>query len=248
MTSPPEIKYSDRDVREDYSLTAIAVQYVKDYAGEFEPLVDAQTELKEHGRLDPVTVRKVLNCMRHDRDWKGKLPVPKRRIPPVTDPDPLNPVRRARGKNWRDGFEKKCNKKEPHDPHTWDKESRSHWCTGVRFKINRPEMLRMPTRIKLPYACARHGSYIHLTEGTGYALWWPNRHSWGWHKPDGYRFQEPKGHSWHLIVNLRCKNPGRLTDPVLISNDELMVFLENARKIRKPDAKICPRCLPNLIG
>lgn len=90
-------KYTDTDVRKDPTLAPIALRYLSEYNGDFEPLVSARALMMAGGRLRNVMIRTVLNCMRHDPSVVN-LPVPvwktfdasrPRRdpVPPATDPD-----------------------------------------------------------------------------------------------------------------------------------------------------------------
>ena len=75
-----DYRYTDRDVREDPRLTQLAMAYLANYGGDFEPLVRAKLYLRQHEELTTVLVRTTLNCMRFDVHVAHELPVPQ---PPV---------------------------------------------------------------------------------------------------------------------------------------------------------------------
>jgi hypothetical protein len=77
VSAAPDMKYTDRDVREDSQLTDLAIAYIANYTGEFEPLVDAKELFEEEGSLPIAVIRKVLNCMRHDAQVARNLPRPR---------------------------------------------------------------------------------------------------------------------------------------------------------------------------
>lgn len=85
--SAPELRYTDRDVREDGSLVDLAQDYLRRYTGEFAFLVDLQEALVTRGRpLTVANVRGVLNCMRNDPRVCLTLPSPR-----FTEPEPRVP-------------------------------------------------------------------------------------------------------------------------------------------------------------
>lgn len=82
--SAPELRYTDRDVREDASLLPLAEDYLRGYTGDFAFLVDLRQALVSHGRpLTVANVRGVLNCMRNDPRVCLALPSPRALEPPV---------------------------------------------------------------------------------------------------------------------------------------------------------------------
>jgi hypothetical protein len=77
MRTAPEIKYTERDVRENDELRDLAETYVRNYGGEFDPLVRAFNMLSMDGALTTAMTRTVLNCMRHDINIASQLPEPR---------------------------------------------------------------------------------------------------------------------------------------------------------------------------
>lgn len=69
-------KYTDQDVRRNHAaLRSLAVRYLDNYVGEFEPLRGALCQLNETSDLTVPTIRLVLNCMRVDSTVRD-LPSP----------------------------------------------------------------------------------------------------------------------------------------------------------------------------
>lgn len=92
MNTAYDYKYTDRDVREDPRLADLACAYLKTYGGDFEPLLEAKTYLRVVGEPPTAMIRRVLNCMRHDVNVAGQMPVPQRpsfEIDDVVSPPPL---------------------------------------------------------------------------------------------------------------------------------------------------------------
>jgi hypothetical protein len=61
-------KFTDTHVRKHPALMAIAIEYIKAYEGDFEPMVEAKHTLLLTGSLNVAQTRKVLNTLRQDFD------------------------------------------------------------------------------------------------------------------------------------------------------------------------------------
>ena len=198
----PEIRYTDRDVREDSNLRAIAERYVENYGGEFEPLVNAKNELSETGALTTSSARRVLNCMRHDNRVAQQMPRPKR---PTFDLIGDPPPRRRQRMNQPDW---PCISAEPHYSHSYqiDEDNGYVRCPGIPYAINR-DYYERPARIKRPFVAARSATgLLHRTTGEGFMVWYPPRHEYGF----GYG-------SPTLLVKTACKETTRhLKNPILL--------------------------------
>ena len=94
MDTTYDYRYTDRDVREDSRLVDLACAYLKTYGGDFEPLIEAKTYLRIVGEPPTAMIRKVLNCMRHDNNMAGRMPVPHR--PSYDIEDVVAPPERVR--------------------------------------------------------------------------------------------------------------------------------------------------------
>jgi hypothetical protein len=105
MSGAPEHKYTDADVRGEPDLVELAKEYLENYFGDFDPLVEAQEYHLRGLEMPTAVVRKVLNCMRHDTEWAHVLPRPGAYQPqrararlrvapdPQPEPDPERPYR-----------------------------------------------------------------------------------------------------------------------------------------------------------
>lgn len=100
MTAP-DLRYTDRDVRENPLLVPLVEQYLTQYEGEFAFLRDAKIRSAAGLPLGVGMVRGVLNCMRNDTRILFELPTPRfsielpkteRRLRVVPD-DPEKPYR-----------------------------------------------------------------------------------------------------------------------------------------------------------
>lgn len=71
-----DYRYTDRDVREDDRLRELAIAYLQQYGGDFDPLVRAKRAMLAGAELTTTIIRTVLNCMRHDVNVADKMPIP----------------------------------------------------------------------------------------------------------------------------------------------------------------------------
>lgn len=213
IDEPYDYRYIDSDVRADPTLRELVVQYLNQYDGEFEPLVDAQIYLKTVGDDLPVAVvRKVLNCMRNDLRVRAQLPRPDRK--------------RALVKPQRNPDLRQCDRLEPHTAHQWHGGWCYYNCSGVKWAINRYHILHRDAVIKYPFVVSRTGRFVHRTEGTGIITWYPNSHDWGFEM---------------ITVSVRtfCNNPGSISSAILLKAEPEYngVFLGNERSLSR-----CMRC------
>ena len=96
MTVSYDYRYTDRDVREDARLVDLACAYLKTYGGDFGPVIEAKTYLRVVGEPPTAMIRTVLNCMRHDANLAGRMPVPSRPSFDIEDVVAPPKIRRAR--------------------------------------------------------------------------------------------------------------------------------------------------------
>lgn len=80
MTAP-DMRYTDRDVRENPSLVGMVTDYLERYQGEFQFLLDAKIRSAAGRPLGVAMVRGVLNCMRNDARLLFELPAPQFPVP-----------------------------------------------------------------------------------------------------------------------------------------------------------------------
>jgi len=71
-----DYRYTDRQVREDPTLTELAYDYLRSYGGDYEYLVDCKEALHFRQDLTTAQIRGVLNCMRHDVHARAAMPKP----------------------------------------------------------------------------------------------------------------------------------------------------------------------------
>lgn len=213
----PETKYTDRDVRENDDLEERAYEYLDNYTGEFQFLVDAKMRLEMEEELPTPIIRGVLNCMRIDvrvTDLPAPLPY---------QPAKVVPMSRTKQRNKR----KVCTNTEPHPQHGgYSSGDEYDYCDGV-YLINRERSIAHRVTIKPEYkfALANTGAMIHGVAGA-HSMWYPYPHSWGWNRQPA------------LIVRLQCRFPGVLTFPRLLTGKEA---LDWALRLGLP---YCRHCFP----
>jgi hypothetical protein len=223
----------------------VAEEYARRYTGEFEPLLDAQQVLRDGETLPVVLVRKVLNSMRHDRNWYSRMPVPSR----DADILPMRPPKQPKAKKYKTQ-EKQCPETEGHREHPWDKRTkpdRPEWdyywtyrCKGVPFKITRKQFTG-EANVKYPLAAAPTGSLIHSVnpDGPHWTSWQGPLHAWGW-KSDEMPWTKADA---DLNVKLRCKFPSWLRNPILLRPEQVVSYLAAQASIGRTGFKRCPHCI-----
>lgn len=223
-------KYTDRDVREDESLSKIAEEYVRGYGGDFEPLVDARHMLDDGDELSTVVVRKILNSMRHDRDWANRMPVP------------------IRSTNGAGTFVRRvlkessaCANESPHYPHFWREADKEGQCRGIPYSINRPFEVDMKLSIKkgFVFAISMTGALVHRIDPNGahYAVWMPRRHDWGFDTSYMKRRMNAR-----VSVDMLCNNPSRIDFPVLLTIAQAEDYIGERSVSGKP-VRWCDNCV-----
>lgn len=208
MNTAPEIPYTDRDVREDPMLADLAVEYLHQYGGSYEPLVNAQQMLRSDGSLTTQITRVVLNCMRHDTNVARELPPPKRYLMSV--PNVAELASRQGRRNSQDIIIVRCSNTKPHSVHYVNPTNK---CNGIPHLINR-HPTEMRVTVKTPYARARTGKLWHhvdTSRNASYAMWYPPSHEYGW--PDRHAYAENIA---DLYVKTICKYPSILKNPILM--------------------------------
>lgn len=239
MTGGAELKYTDRDVREDRSLIEHVEAYLDGYSGEFEYLIDMKMRHASGLPLTVGMVRGVLNCMRHDPRVRD-LPAPKPQEPgtvtsltEVRKERDERPARRSRYRGSKPCADARAGGL--HDRHDWKSEDRqdTYTCEGV-FAINRGSTdssgywsgdVAAVTRIKVPYVAARGGKLIHQVGDPerSHFVWRGRRHEWGYY-------------DMYLSVKTKCQYPSFLNDPYLLTEPE------SETMIALGDRRPCPHC------
>lgn len=207
MLDAPEFKYTDRHIREDPDLRTWAEGYAKIYGGSFEPMLNAKRELRQLGRLETRTARVVLNCARYDNNFRDQIPQPK---PPtlelVKTVATLAPF---------------CDDPRPHHSHyKMEGEGRKRKmidCPGVPWEINRSHF-DTTVVVKAAFATAAQSNIYHRTSGRGWQTWYPPQHEMG------------PARIGRLVVDLICKYPSALQDPMLLKEEPTTLMSAIKRK------------------
>jgi len=205
------LKYTDRDVRENPEFFDYAVDYLRQYEGEFAFLVDCKMRVASGWDLSVGMVRGVLNCMRNDPRVTG-IPDPQ-----VWDDDEVEnviPLKRKKKRSrdrYRDDW---CENTEPHGPHR--DENYVYSCPGL-YLVNR-QSFRLPLKVKREHVTAKGGSLIHRVapDGNHNSVWNVPPHDYGW-----YDFWSPD-----YNIKLACKFPSWLKNPMLLTEEEAIQFTE----------------------
>ena len=240
MSAAPEIRYTDRDVREDESLRELALEYLRQYGGEFEPLTDAQEVMNSGEHLPTQMIRKVLNCMRHDRDWATRMPTPDRtsNVLPFRAPRPRKPQQ----------VDKPCEQTTGHHQHPWEKVpwgeyNDYYWrysCPGLPWEITRRARVT-PAKVNRPLAVAKTGKLLHSVDpdGAHRVVWKVPHHEYGWYS-DTHDWVTEDG---DLHVHLMCKYPSVINKPILLRPEDIEAYLIGQAAIGRTDIKRCPHCI-----
>lgn len=248
-----DLRYTDRDVRDNPGVTARVVQYLREYTGEFEFLVDCKARVDNADDLSVGMIRGILNCMRNDPRVIG-LPTPKGLS---EDENILEFKPKRTDRAWKSNKEMeklvKCENTDYHGEHGGahykDAEGFDGFkrCEGVH-RINR-ESFQVRANLKVPYIMPKTVGLVHKVgdesilpqqrdEWTmvSWYMWRVNTHAFGWWWEDlHYSNQGPD-----LYVRTACKYPRYLENPRLVPADHLT--LARTSEVSKG---LCPRCFPD---
>lgn len=131
-----DYRYTDRDVREDPRLTDLAIAYLQQYGGDFDPLVRAKRVMNQGGEMTTVIIRTVLNCMRHDVNVADKMPVPTTPFYIVSEQPFVKKVHKIKAKDeYRPPIELKTTWKKPYIAATTKTASAYHLLDPVLSSI-----------------------------------------------------------------------------------------------------------------
>lgn len=198
-----DYRFTDRDVRDHPVLADVARNYLIQYTGDFEFLLEMRRKCE---RLTVPQARGVLNCMRNDPRAMTALMEILRRLPRA----PELPAANGDG-----DFEAKvvdikvkahpvCEITHPHESHYL---GRKGMCRGIPYEINRGPYFHFPASVKRPFAVSKTGNLIHVVA--------KDRHAVQWHPP-----LHSYGFGWcELYVNLLCRYPSSLRNPQLIDKE-----------------------------
>lgn len=195
-------KYTDRDVRENPNFIDMAEEYLKQYQGEFEFLIDCKMRLAQGTELSTGMIRGVLNCMRVDPRVKSQLPEPM----PEFDADVI-PIYENNDWPQRREFQ-------PKQPVVYK------YIEPMPKRNDGNYSYRLPATVHPEYIFVKGKSIstktIHLVTGAEYE-WYPNTYGnqIGWTR-------EPT-----LIVHTNCTFPYYLRDPKLLTATEVADWNED---------------------
>lgn len=191
------IKYTDQDVRNNPDFYGIVVNYLVDYPGEFQFLIDCKMRIASGMDLTTGMVRGVLNCMRVDPRVKD-LPEP------MDWPDDVIPI----DKSYRRPKKRRkvpCTRTDFHIHQFADWET-YEYCPG-KYEYNRIGRYRLPATVHPEYVFVKGKSAatktVHLVVSAEME-WVPNQHEAGFYKNE-------------LIVHTACRYPYYLRNPKLLT-------------------------------
>lgn len=211
-----QLKYTDRDVRDNPGqMFALVEEYLSNYTGEFDFLVDCKMRVAQGVSLTTGMVRGVLNCMRSDPRIRLQMPAPK----VVEDDDEADvvPIRAARTA--------RCEITEPHEPHGGD--ALTYRCFGI-YEINR-HPYSLPATVKRPYLIARTGQLVH-TPASASVHWVPESHAYGFVE-SYFRHGSGAYGSGDLFVKTHCKTT--IHNPFLLTDMQAVVLLKTRKQFDK---------------
>lgn len=186
-------RFTERDLHAYPELYALAIKYLEDYTGTFDPLLSAQSMLDQEGRL-PVNIAKlVLNCAYSDPSVQFKLDLSEQDDEPrdnvVGFPPVRTPIRT--------------------EPEIEDE------------PLPRRHRLRLPAKIKAPFGMSRfNGKVLHRVRLHSAYMEWPFEHeemSWR-NRIDRDPLPTDKRGTPTLYVSWVCGGGNRHGNPLLFTN------------------------------
>jgi len=237
-------RFVDRDVRDRPGYKAVAEKYVREYTGEFEPVVEMQKYLQRGGDMTVGQIRTILNCMRQDPRVVMDVPV-------AVMESGVTPIRKKRQLGY-ETITLQCSNTNSHEPHSDTKHEPArdmmvnYKCPGVEYLINRQPTIYMGARVKVSFIRARSSGLIHKiatgNKGNQGFVEWAHRprsyyredfHEYGYGKPT-------------LFVYTGCgKGSMNLQNPVLYKE---MPDLKQLSQLTGLGARTCKRCFSSENG
>lgn len=238
-----DIKYTDRDVRENDNLVEAAYEFLEAYTGEFEFLIDCKMRVAQGTELSVGMVRGVLNCMRADPRVRN-MPAP---LPPDETVVEFKP----RPRQQRKRKERIPCDIEGYHTHTFDDWQTYEYCEG-KYAINRDINLRIPLHVKVPFMAAQSPSAVlHLVAdakvhvGAEHFMRWdayPHEYGYNfrsarsWYMEERYGFVEMV----EMVVVPACNMPRNIKNPILLSEEQMHQMQSDEELCRIK----CIRCFP----
>lgn len=220
MNAAPNLRYTDRDVRENPEFIPLVHNYLKSYEGEFQYLVDCKMALMHHGALPTALMRGVLNCMRNDARIVGQLPTP---LPIQLEAEVIPMKRKAK---WTKLKYLDCDITEPHPAHPREQVSADvvrNYCHGI-YEINRISFYRLPAKVNDKYTAVvgKTGLLVHKLTGEAEVGWMPYAHQWGF--LEGYGMN---GSFVDVFYKTHCKGASIIKNGVLLTSLDAEMILRN---------------------
>lgn len=227
-------KYNDRDVRDNPDLRLVAIDYLEQYTGEFDYLIEMKQRLALDMELTDPMVRGVLNCMRHDPRIDGMPEVVLQTESAYSNVVAFRkPTKKSRGRLECPLF---ANGIYHHHKMGWTVDFPIS-CRGL-YRINR-QIAVMDAKIHTKYVVARQGSVVHRATGVGWTRWYPpGSHEYGfadWTTPE-------------LIAGVECMIRS-VKSPMLFFDREVAVGPAGVTDVPDPRPKrqgeflpLCKRC------
>ena len=213
-------KYTDQDVRQNPDFYGIVVNYLVDYSGEFQFLIDCKMRIASNMDLTVGMVRGVLNCMRVDPRVKD-LPEP------MEWPEDVIPI----DKSYRRPKKRRkipCTRTDYHS-HRYEDWDTYEYCPG-KYEYNRTSY-QLSATVHPEYVFVKGKSAatktVHLVTKAE-VIWYPERNVAGFIK-------EPE-----LIIHTACRYPYYLRNPKLLTVD---IVKDNQEELYR-----CGYCMPKDIS
>lgn len=228
--SAPQMRYTDLDVKTDPAIMEWAVRYVNYYQGEFEPMREAQAELLRTGALTVQTARRVMNCARNDYQVQAHLPVPRREIFVVPDPQPDS----AYVQNLRSRAQAVAT-----EFNLTPAKSVKRWYEAIEER---------PATIKAPYFVTKTGQYIHRVdlESTEHHTRWAIKGWPSWRGNGTLLAKAPERVFAGITVRSTCSHPRVARNATLLREADLELALATPRHLTANRTLVtpvmCPRC------
>lgn len=245
-----DLRYSDRDVRDNPGVLSRVVEYLKAYTGEFDYLVDCKRRVENGDDLSVGMIRGVLNCMRNDPRVIG-LPTPSGLSENVVEFRPRR-TDRAYKSDRKDMVKlRDCDITEYHGEHGGAHYEDAEGFDGYRYchgihQINREDFW-IEAKLKVPYIMPKTVGLVHKVGDesvlpkngedhyVAWYMWRVKAHAYGWSREE-YEFLPVTD----LYVRTACKYPRYLENPRLIAAENLT--LARTAMVSKG---LCPRCFPD---
>lgn len=215
-------KFTDRDVRANASLYGAVVNYLMEYHGDFEFLVDCKARVEQGMDLSIGMVRGVLNCMWVDpRVTNLPQPLPAEPDEEFADVIPMAEHQRRSREKLR------CVLDVPHS-HSQQDFKVMEYCPGIPVvERDLGYSYRRDANIRpgFLFVKGRSVSSIRVHQAVRAEVeWYPVTNNFGW-------YRKPE-----LIIHTNCQHPWSMRNPLLLTVEDV---LKNSSLLER-----CHRCFP----